>query len=608
MATTTQENVYQPPHSSEPLPLVIWIGIGWNIIVGLASLVIAVAIFQRDAFDVTETLGNTVQNFLGIVALIPTGVALYSSIQLPRKAPSGRYAFLGLHYVGMVLASFYLLHLWGVFVGFDSVAAALYENAIWLWGLIIGYGIFWIAGRFDETNLLRLYIERIAIFIAMGVLFILLIQSDAVGAGEHILNQYGRIETWVTTIVILIFGVLSYNILHLGNYFHESPDQRIAWQGWLMVSPNVIGFMLFFAGPLLFSLYLSFTEDKLGAVPKFVAFDNYRDLLSLEFKIQDEFERFPPIELGEGFTVLSTETIDDNSQRVVGQLEFLPVVITQEKAPIYAQDMLSGNYNVLDTLSIGDRTLVIGAKDTRFWVSMRNTIWYCLLLVPLSILPALGLALILNSKLPGVQFFRAIYFLPSVAAIVGTALIWRTALFSSDIGYINVVLTEIVQSINSVFGTEFADVKIGWLSDPSTKLFSVVIMGAWQIVGFNTVLFLAGLQGVPKALYEAASVDGAGRWGQFRNVTLPLIAPTTFFVTVTTIINGLQVFNEPFVLFPTEPPPAEASTAVLHLYRTGFTSDQFGFGYSSAVAWLLFALIFLITIIQFRVTRSQDYA
>ncbi|KAB2862249.1 MAG: sugar ABC transporter permease, partial [Anaerolineae bacterium] len=149
----------------------------------------------------------------------------------------------------------------------------------------------------------------------------------------------------------------------------------------------------------------------------------------------------------------------------------------------------------------------------------------------------------------------------------------------------------------------FADTEIGWLSDTRYMMFSMVLMAAWQVVGFNMVLFLAGIQGLPNDLYEAAQVDGANQLNQFRFITLPQLRPTTFFVIVTTIINGLQVFNEPFVLFRGAAFPDEVRTAVLNLYLRGF--QDILFGYSSALAWMLFAIIFVVTLIQFRLNRDK---
>ncbi len=537
---------------------VIDANIVWNHILVAGSVILALYVRNMDDF---YNLGGAVQQFVSLCALVPALLAVFSSVLISRRRAIGRTLALAVNYLGMVLSAFYLLHLWGVFVGVDDIARALYKHWQWLLGFPVAYALLWLAGRVPEKSRLRVWLEQGALGIAMLTLIVLLWVGDAVSGFAHILGTYESVSTWLTTLLIVVFGVLAYRMLHLGQYFGETPDQRVAWQGWLMLSPNAIGFMLFFAGPLLLSFYLSFTDSTGVNPPNFVGVDNYRQLLALDFAVQDDLSARP-------------------------------------------QAVLDRGYFVLETLKFGSHRLVIGARDTQFWQSLRNTIVFCLLLVPLSIIPALALALILNSKIPGMNFFRALYFLPSVAAVVGTALIWRW-LYNANIGYINYAIKQVVEFLNSVFGLGLTDPKYNWLTDNSTMLISIVFLAAWQLIGFNTVLFLAGLQGVPTILYEAAYVDGAGRWQQFRHVTLPLLAPTTFFVMVTTIITGLQVFNEPYALIPQRPIPLPATTSVYYLYRTGFFN--FEFGYASAVAWLLFALIFVITLVQFRFSRAGAY-
>jgi ABC-type sugar transport system permease subunit len=326
-----------------------------------------------------------------------------------------------------------------------------------------------------------------------------------------------------------------------------------------MLSPNIIGFLLFFAGPLLLSFYLSFTDAQVGQIPKFIDIENYVKILGLEIK-----------------------------------------GIEADQTP---RDVLSDDYNELWRFSIGSSDYLVGASDPLFWISLRNTILFCILLVPVCTIPALFLAIILNSKIPGMKFFRAVYFLPSVAAVVGTSLIWRW-LYDPTIGYYNYFITQIVEFLNSL-GMNVQDPKIEWLTTEGFAMLSVVLLAAWQLTGFNTVIFLAGLQGIPGILYEAAWVDGANKWGQLRHVTLPLLAPTTFFVVITTVITGLQVFNEIYTLFVARPLPEHITTSVYYLYNQGFF--RFQFGYASSIAWLLFALIFAITLLQFRLSRSAAY-
>ncbi|MCQ3931395.1 MAG: hypothetical protein DPW16_13140 [Chloroflexi bacterium] len=557
MATLTKTGNIGPMREQKNLPLAIPASIALNIATILMSVLLALSIFELNEF---YALGDTVQYFVGGIALIPAVAALAAVILLIMKNPNGRFLSLALHFLGMMAAFIYLLHIWGIFTGFDAIADAIYDNSIWLWGLVIAYALYWFAGRLDNSKPLSSRIEMVAVGIGMLALIGLLFFGGILEATADILGKYDQLETWVVTALMVIFGIVAYGILTLGEYFGETTDQRTAWQGWLMLSPNIIGFMIFFAGPLLLSLYLSFTDSVGVKEPNFIGLDNYSQALSLQFKAQGE---------------------DDQ----------------------YAQDALDAGYRVLETIKIGNKTTVIGAKDVYFWISLRNTFMFCLMLIPLATIPALLLAVVLNSKIPGMKIYRAAFFLPSVAAVVGIALIWRIALYSSSIGFINYALTEFTRFLNDTFGTSFADTEIGWLSDTRYMMFSMVLMAAWQVVGFNMVLFLAGIQGIPNDLYEAAQVDGANQLNQFRFITLPQLRPTTFFVVVTTIINGLQVFNEPFVLFRGAAFPDEVRTAVLNLYLRGF--QDILFGYSSALAWMLFAIIFVVTLIQFRINREK---
>jgi ABC-type sugar transport system permease subunit len=260
--------------------------------------------------------------------------------------------------------------------------------------------------------------------------------------------------------------------------------------------------------------------------------------------------------------------------------------------------VLSEGY--IELLRIGN--FVIGALDRVFWIALWNTAVYCVWVTILSVVPALLVATILNSKVPGMQFFRAIYFIPSIAGVVGVAVIWKW-LYNSNIGFLNYGINQLIGLINWLPFVEIAPVEIAWLASQQTALASIIVMAAWQLLGFNTILFLAGLQGIPGEVYEAATIDGATNLERFRYMTLPLLAPTTFFVVTTTLITTLQVFSEPFVMTP--PPgggPNNATmTAVLYLYQLGF--NRFEQGYAAAVAWVVFLFIFAVTLVQFRLQR-----
>jgi ABC-type sugar transport system permease subunit len=266
-----------------------------------------------------------------------------------------------------------------------------------------------------------------------------------------------------------------------------------------------------------------------------------------------------------------------------------------------AGEVLSAGY--LELARVGD--LVIGARDRLFWIALWNTVVYCLWVTLLSVLPALLVATILNSKIPGMGFFRAIYFIPSIAGVVGVAVIWKW-LYNSNIGFLNYGINQLLGALNLFPGVSIAPVETAWLAEQRTALGAIIVMAAWQLLGFNTILFLAGLQGIPAEVYEAATIDGASTAQRFRYMTLPLLAPTTFFVITTTLITTLQVFSEPFVMTP--PPgggPNNATlTSVLYLYQQGFRS--FAQGYAAAVAWVLFLFIFAVTLIQFRIQRRYS--
>ncbi len=566
MGTTDQVIRRALPDESHSMPVVIPASILANIGIVLLSVLLALNLYGlRDATSGDSTLvqqlvrlGRPVIIFLAGAAVIPALIAIYSSVELWRRRVSGRYAALVLQYIGLVACAVGLLHLWGFFLSFELIVDGLMANPWMLIGFPIAYGCFWLGGHLSGGVGQRL--ETFGILLGMGTLIAVLFFSNVLALANQILSAYSSPLTWVLTVLLIMFTVLARSLLRTGEYFGETQAQAAAWQGWMMLSPNIIGFVLFFAGPLLLSFYLSFTNSTVGQIPEVIGLGNYADIFALEIRPQ----------------AVSGGTL---------------------------QSALTFGYTVLGTFDLGGTTYVIGAKDTLFWISLRNTILYCLLLIPLSVIPALGLSLILNSKLPGMRFFRAIYFLPSVAAVVGTALIWRW-LYDPTIGFINYAISGVIGFFNS-FGLQIPDPQVAWLTGPGTVLISMVILSAWQVVGFNTVLFLAGLQGIPQEMYEAAAIDGADRWRTLRYITIPLLVPTTFFVMITTIITGLQVFNEPYALFPAVPIPENAVTSVYYLYNQGFF--RFNFGYASAIAWVVFALIFLVTVAQFRIQRTSAY-
>lgn len=227
-------------------------------------------------------------------------------------------------------------------------------------------------------------------------------------------------------------------------------------------------------------------------------------------------------------------------------------------------------------------------KDPFFYKILFNTAYYTFISVPLGMVCSLVLALLVNQRLTGITWFRAAYFMPVVSSTVAVALIWRW-LYNTDFGLVN--------SFLRVFGLP----NIPWLTSTRWAMPALILMSIWKNMGYHMVIFLAGLQGIDVRLYEAAEIDGASRWGKFRYVTLPLLTPTIFFVLVTSVIGSFQVFALALVM--TEGGPGYAtSTLVLFIYNNAF--QWFKMGYAAALAWILFAIVFIATLIQMRYQRT----
>ncbi|WP_420489667.1 carbohydrate ABC transporter permease [Neobacillus vireti] len=228
------------------------------------------------------------------------------------------------------------------------------------------------------------------------------------------------------------------------------------------------------------------------------------------------------------------------------------------------------------------RTLFV---DPAFQRSIINTIVFTIVSVPLSVVIATIVSLMLNQKIKGMVLYRTLYFLPVVTMPVAVGMVWKW-LYNTDYGLINYLL--------GVFHLP----QPSWLFDPNIALFSVIIVYVWMTIGNNVILLLAGLQGVSNSYYEAAQIDGASKFRQFLNITLPLITPTLFFVFITSMISSLQMFDLIFVMIGDNNALLDPlRTIVFGVYESGFKYSQMGI--ASAQAFLLFLAILAITIIQF---------
>lgn len=222
-----------------------------------------------------------------------------------------------------------------------------------------------------------------------------------------------------------------------------------------------------------------------------------------------------------------------------------------------------------------------------FWKTLTNALYYTLLYVPGAVILPLFVAVLMNQRLRGVTFYRSVYFLPVVTSTVAVALVWQW-LYNPEFGPINYVL-----DLVGIQGP-------AWISSPEWAMPALVIMSVWQVIGYNMVIYLAGLQGIPEEFYEAASIDGANRWRQFFHITVPLISPTTFFILIVSIIGSLQVFEQTYIL--TEGGPAYATlTIAFYIYQQAFQFFHMGFG--AALSYVLFVIILLLTLVQFWVQK-----
>ena len=255
-------------------------------------------------------------------------------------------------------------------------------------------------------------------------------------------------------------------------------------------------------------------------------------------------------------------------------LNIIPIFQTIYKSFFKTGDFGRGN------IFVGLENYQTMFADSQVWQALINTIKYAIVEVPFSIAISLVLAVLLNRKMKGRSVYRTIFFLPMVAAPAAVAMVWRW-LFNADFGL-----------INHVFG-----VHVNWVSDPNIAIFSIAVIGIWSIIGYNMVLFLAGLQEVPGDYYEAADIDGASGVRQFFSITLPLISPTIFFVLVTRVIGALQVFDLIFMVMDKSNPALIKIQSLVYLFYE-YSFRQKNQGYGSAIVVLLLVVIMIVTVFQ----------
>jgi multiple sugar transport system permease protein len=226
-------------------------------------------------------------------------------------------------------------------------------------------------------------------------------------------------------------------------------------------------------------------------------------------------------------------------------------------------------------------------EDKLFWKSLVNTLYYVAGVVPASMVLSLLLAMAMNQKLRGIVLFRTIFFLPTISSSVAISLMWLW-IYNPEFGVLNFLLRQI-----GIKGP-------AWLSSTTWAMPAVIIMAVWRGLGYSMLIYLAGLQGIPDVYYEAAAIDGAGRWAKFWHITVPLLSPTTFMLLILSIIGAFQVFEYTYVMTGGGP-VYSTLTMVLYVYNNAFRDFQMG--YASALAYILFFILLILTIIQFRLQR-----
>jgi multiple sugar transport system permease protein len=276
---------------------------------------------------------------------------------------------------------------------------------------------------------------------------------------------------------------------------------------------------------------------------------------------------------------------------IIGVFFVLPVVAALAMSltdfDIYALADL-GNLRL-----VGLRNYARLLETPLFWHAFGNTLYFVVIGVPLSITVSFGAALLLHSRLVRFRaFFRTALFAPVVTTLVAVAVIWRY-LFHTHYGLLNYGLGRL--------GIPPVD----WLGDPHWAMPAIIVFAVWKNFGYNMIILLAGLQSIPEPLYEAARIDGASRWQQFRHVTLPMLAPIVVMVNILTIAGYFQLFAEPYVM--TQGGPLQSTVSVLYfMYEEGF--KWWNLGSASAVAFVLFLFILGVTALQLRLTRWESVA
>jgi multiple sugar transport system permease protein len=354
----------------------------------------------------------------------------------------------------------------------------------------------------------------------------------------------------------------------------ERSDIRAAL---LLGGPAFILLLVFLVGPFFMGILYSFTDQRLISPnpTRFVGTRNYERLLGVSLLVLDP----------------TTDPNTGQPQRdAQGNLQYprsRTYTRDPQKYPQYA------GLTEATSIDIGERRYVLLAADPTFLSALLHNIFFALIVIPLQTALGLGLALLVNQKLRGRNFFRTAYYSPVVTSMVVISIVW-TFLYEKNVGLMNQFLK----------GISFGALgPVDWLGNPAVSMWAIIIMSVWQGVGFQMVLFLAGLQGIPEDLYEAANLDGASSWQKFLFVTLPGLRNVLVFIIITITIAAFQLFTQVFVMTNGGPNGA-TTTVVFEMVQKGFREQDIA--YASAIAVIFFMIILIISLIQRRVLRTQE--
>jgi multiple sugar transport system permease protein len=367
-------------------------------------------------------------------------------------------------------------------------------------------------------------------------------------------------------------------------------DVREQLTGYLFILPSVALISIFGFFPIGYAIYMSLYNWRVRKGP-FIGPDNYQKALG-------DWIGLLIFAVGVGLLILAYFTWDSALKQQSNRGAIIKLIA--------AFILIAGGI----VIPMGWNRMMV-AGDEHFLESLPITLYYALGTVPLELVLALVLAYILFQKIRGQEFFRMLYFLPYITPVVASAVVFRTIFSARDTSLANTFLSFLnidpqkwlfePRPINNImFGLDLQ----GFLAGPSMALVSIIILGVWTYVGYNTVIFLAGLGSIPNELYEAAQIDGAGNWHLFRHITIPLLSPVTFYLALIAFIGTFKAFNHIYVMRVSSAQGTVDVTSVT-IFDTFYKANQYG--YAAAQAIILFVIILALTMLQNKIFGERVF-